>query len=128
VSVNITFNTAQLLAGAEEAFKPANHLLGGEFTKSITENQWGWPTEPSPRDIVDKGQLRQSQRLEMLQPTLAEHSWNTEYAMAVHEGAVFDDGHSMPARPWVRTTIRDYDFAEAFARLAQLEMRKRSPP
>lgn len=125
----IHFNTVQLIGAAEAAFKDANMLLGRQFQQSITANKWPWPNEPSPRDIVDTGQLRDSYADEPLSKTEHVHSWNTEYAMAVHEGAVFNDGHSMPGRPWVRTTLRDYDFAGAFSKLAQAELAKvKGPP
>lgn len=44
-------------------------------------------------------------------------TWDVEYSAAVHEGAVFTDGRSMPARPWTRTAMRDFDFEGVFAKL-----------
>jgi hypothetical protein len=123
----LTFNTAQLIAGAEAAWNPANQVLGREFQKRITANQWPWPTGDSPRDIVDTGQLRDSYQGDAETPTTYRHAWATEYALAVHEGAVLENGGVMPARPWVRVTLRDYDFAAAYSKLAEAEMRKRSP-
>lgn len=124
---DVTFNTAQLLAGAEAAWQPANQVLGRQFQKRITSNMWPWPTGDSPRDIVDVGQLRDSYEGDLESRTTYRHSWNTEYAMAVHEGARLKNGGVMPARPWVRVTLRDYDFADAYSKLASLEMRRRSP-
>lgn len=125
----VHFNTVQLLSAAEGAFKDANMILGRQFQQRITSNTWPWPTDPSPRDIVDKGQLRDSYADEAISRTEHEHSWNTEYAMAVHEGAVFKSGHSMPGRPWVRVTLRDFDFAAAFGKLAQSSLaRVKDPP
>lgn len=125
----VHFNTVQLLGAAQAAFKDANMLLGIELQKSITKNRWSWPNEPSPRDIIDKGQLRDSYSPTPMPPDMYEHSWGTEYAMAVHEGAVFKDGHSMPSRPWVSATLREYDFAGAYSKLAKLELAKvKDPP
>lgn len=124
---DVTFNTAQLLAGAEAAWQPANQVLGRQFQQRITSNIWSWPTGDSPRDIVDLGQLRDSYEGDLESPTTYRHSWNTEYAMAVHEGARLKNGGVMPARPWVRVTLRDYNFADAYSKLASLEMRRRSP-
>lgn len=160
----VKFNTTELLAGAEAAFKDANMILGREFQKRITSNTWQWPSEPSPRDIVDTGQLRDSYTPTALSKTEHEHAWNTEYAMAVHEGAVMEAAevsvkshwrtmHSvggreiaprstklaaytrqrgastMPARPWVRVTLREFDFAGAYGKLAQSELaRVKDPP
>lgn len=125
----VKFNTTMLLAGAESAFGDANMILGRELQKRITDNRWGWPTDPSPRDIVDKGQLRDSYTPTAISKTEHEHAWNTEYAMAVHEGVVFQGGRSMPARPWVRVTLREFDFADAYGKLAQSELaRVKDPP
>lgn len=127
----VTFNTTQLLAAADAAWGEANMVLGREFQKRITSNIWAWPRSPSPRDIVDQGQLRDSYTPTAITPTVFEHAWNTDYAMAVHEGAVYKDGagnavRAMPARKWVRVTLRDFKFADAYARLAQAEMERRT--
>lgn len=125
----VTFNTTQLLAAADAAWGEANMVLGREFQKRITSNMWAWPSSPSPRDIVDQGQLRDSYTPTSITPVVFEHAWNTEYAMAVHEGAVRKAGNTTvttPARPWVRVTLRDFKFADAYAKLAQAEMERRT--
>ena len=126
----VKFNTVQLVAAAESAWPEANMILGRQFQKRITANQWQWPTDPSPRDIVDTGQLRDSYTPTAISATEHEHAWNTEYAMAVHEGAVFKNRqYVMPARPWVRVTLRDFDFAEAYGKLASSALaRVQDPP
>lgn len=126
---DIKFNTVELVNAAEEAFQSTNEALGVQFTRRITGNIWDWPNAPSPRDVVDLGQLRDSYKgPNMLEPTLAEHSWPTEYAMAVHEGARFADGRSMPARPWTTRTIKEWDVGNAYARIARVLLRKKAPP
>lgn len=125
----VRFNTTQLLAAADAAWEDANLVLGREFQKRITANIWAWPTGQSPRDIVDKGQVRDSYTPRAITPTVHEHAWNAEHAMAVHEGAVRKTGNTTvttPARPWVRVTLRDFKFADAYARLAQAEMERRT--
>lgn len=127
----VRFNTTQLLAAADAAWVDANAILGREFQKRVTSNMWAWPSTPSPRDIVDQGQLRDSYTPQAITPVVFEHAWNTEYAMAVHEGAVYKDGEGnavrgMTARPWVRVTLRDFKFADAYAKLAQAEMERRT--
>lgn len=131
----IKFNTVQLLGAAEEAFKSVNEAAGVQFTRRITENRWEWPREPSPRDIVDLGQLRDSYKgPRMIEPTLAEHAWPVDYAMAVHEGANIKNAWgrgirvTLPARPWVTTTLKEWDFAAAYGKLARVLMQKRAPP
>lgn len=125
---DLTFNSAQLLDGAEAAFKDFNQVLGRQFQQRITDNIWPWPTGDSPRDIVDLGQLRDSYDLDEVGPTTFDHRWPTDYAMAVHEGAVRSGGSTTPARPWVRVTLREFDAQDAYAKLAEIEMRKRAPP
>lgn len=39
-------------------------------------------------------------------------SWNTRYAVYVHEGYTRNDGSIAPARPWVNTTIEEFEFIE----------------
>lgn len=159
----INFNSAALLDGAEAAFKDFNLVLGRQFQRRITDTIWPWPSGDSPRDIVDLGQLRDSYDMGEISPTEFQHEWDTEYAMAVHEGAVREAGTvnvkahwrkitkvgrnevaprsrmisahtrrtgqtTVPARPWVRVTLRGFNSAAAFARLAAEEMRKRTPP
>lgn len=126
----VKFNTVELLAAAEGAFQQTNEILGREFQKRITDNRWSWPSGDSPRDIVDTGQLRDSYTPTRISPTVYEHAWNTEYAMAVHEGAVFKSRqYVMPARPWVRVTLREVDVADTYSKFAQAELAKvKDPP
>lgn len=121
----LTFNTVEIVGAAESVWDDANKLLGREFQKRITSNIWAWPHGESPRDIVDLGQLRDSYDPQPITPTVYQHPWATEYALAVHEGARRKTA-SLPARPWVRVTLREYDFADAYAKLAAAEMRKRT--
>ncbi len=105
-----------------EAFRETMMLMGVEFTKAITSDIWGWPDGAS-RDIVDTGRLRDSYQLVINQPTVAQHIWSTEYAAAVHEGAVLKNGGMLTARPWTKIGLRDNDFAEVFARIVAQKMR-----
>lgn len=49
----------------EQAFREACLLLGRAFTQAISSPTWQW-TDGENRDIVDTGQLRQSQNLDFL--------------------------------------------------------------
>jgi hypothetical protein len=42
-----------------------------------------------------------------------------EYAMAVHEGATFRNGTTMPGRPWTEEPVNDGVLEDAFQRLAR---------
>ena len=46
-----------------EAWDDFSAYLGRRFTKEISDEKWDWPRDPSPRDIVDTGNLRRSLRI-----------------------------------------------------------------
>lgn len=116
---DLDWNGDEIVEALSEPFHQANEVLGREFAKEITANKWDWPSAPTPRDIVDTGELRRSYAGERASETEHDHSWNVDYAMAVHEGAVFKGGHTLPGRPWVRVTLREVDVADIYARLAR---------
>lgn len=93
---------------AQAAFKEANEVFGRDAAKAITDKQWGWPTDPSPRDIVDTGQLRGS-----YEPSASsndyEHSWGMEYAAANHNGAILKNGGVLAARPWTKEPLSKFE-------------------
>ena len=63
----------------------------------------------SPRNIVDRGTLRQSFHYSSPNPYALEAKWSAQYATAVHEGARLRNGTILPARPWtdaVRGTVQ----------------------
>lgn len=123
--VSMNFNSARLVEGLYEAWPEVNELLSTQFTKNISRNIWPWPKGKSPRDIVDKGHLRSSYKGRLLTRDVYEHSWTAEYAMAVHEGAVINNAFGrgirviLPARPWVRVTLREYNVARAYGVIAK---------
>lgn len=119
---DITWNGPRILDALSEPFHQANETLGRKFTKEIGAPKWSWPTEPSPRDIVDTGELRRSYAGERESPVEHSHSWNLDYAMAVHEGAKFKDGHTMPARPWTKEPINSGKLERNFEKLAGPEL------
>lgn len=104
----LKLNEADVLSAARAAFKEANERFAVESTEEITANKWDWPTGKSPRDIVDTGQLRGSYQADA-QPDQYQNSWDVEYAAAVHNGAVFKNGHSMPARPWTKQPLDNFE-------------------
>lgn len=118
-----------------EAWDDFSAYLGRRFTNEISAEKWEWPREPTPRDIVDTGNLRRSLRITRgLGKELETYfDWTAPYAAVVHDGAVFKstdaegNARSMPARPWTRPVL--YDRA-ALARYFQarfaLAMRRRA--
>ena len=121
---DLDWNGDRIVAALSEPFHQANEVLGREFAKEITANKWLWPNEPSPRDIVDTGELRRSYAGERASPTDHDHSWNVDYAMAVHEGYVLKNGTRMPGRPWTKEPLENGTLEKAFEKLAQAELGK----
>lgn len=120
-SVTVELKEAALVSAFEDAFVEANEALEPQFTREITRAKWYWPSEPSPRDIVDDGILRQSY---VATPgrTQYDHGWTVDYALPVHEGALFGasaEGNptgGFPGRPWTREPIKR--FLSVFQKLA----------
>lgn len=119
-----------------EAWDDFSAYVARRFTAEITAEKWDWPREPSPRDIVDTGNLRKSLRIERTPGQLETHfNWTAPYAAVVHDGAVFKatdsegNARSMPARPWTRPVLYDRAKLQAYfrARFA-LAMRRRREP
>lgn len=103
-NVTLDLNDAEIVEAFEDAFVSANEALEPQFTREITASKWNWPNNPSPRDIVDDGILRQSYEATPGR-TVFDHSWNVDYAVAVHEGAVRAEGPDFPARPWTEAPL-----------------------
>lgn len=112
----IDWNVPRIVRNVEQAFQETAELLGVKFTQTITSNIWNW-TDGSTRDIVDTGQLRDSQTLDWQGRHTAIFSWNTSYAAAVHHGAVLRNGGSMPARPWTTFGMNEFDVLGTFIRI-----------
>jgi hypothetical protein len=91
--------------------------LFGRYQASFNPSAWNWPRETqrrvgkagSPRNIVDRGTLRQSGTYTFPDAFSMEARWSANYATAVHEGARLRNGTILPARPWtdaVRGTVQ----------------------
>jgi hypothetical protein len=119
-----------------EAWDDFSAYLGRRFTAEITAEKWDWPRDPSPRDIVDTGNLRRSLRITRgVNPQQLEtyFDWTAPYAATVHDGAVFratdaeGNARTMTARPWTRPVLYDRETLTRYfqARFA-LAMRRRA--
>ena len=99
-----------------EAWERFSAHVDSELTRHITEPKWPWPRGENPRDIVDTGDLRDSQTM-AIDPSpgvmVTKYRWSVPYAAAVHDGAVFKatdaegNPRTMTARPWTREVIKD---------------------
>lgn len=118
-----------------EAWDDFSAYLGRRFTKEISDEKWDWPREPTPRDIVDTGNLRRSLRITrgLSQELETYFDWTAPYAAVVHDGAVFKatdaegNARSMPARPWTRPVLYDRGtLTRMFQARFALAMRRRA--
>ena len=120
------FDKAVKIALAQTAGK-----LGAEFTKQISDVKWDWTPDVTtirkngaevtrPRDIVDLGNLRSSQRRENVSSTAVEWTWHVDYSAVVHEGPKLKNGGTLPARPWTKDAEKEVkplkDFADRLRR------------
>jgi len=120
--VDLDWRGDALVGDLGEAFYQANEVLGRSFQREITASKWQWPSQPSPRDIVDTGNLRQAYAGERTQDgrnPAYDHAWNVEYAMAVHEGARLKNGTVLPGRPWTKAPLKNGVLEKAFEKLAR---------
>lgn len=91
---------------AHEAIRKTGDYLEQRFVEELSDPKWAWPSEPSPRDIVDSGRLRASMQ-RVSRPGSETFSWPLEYATQVHEGAVLTNGTGLPARPWTKEPLKE---------------------
>jgi hypothetical protein len=108
VSYQLNFDTGDAKQAAQQAFRDTALILAGQLTQAISDPSWDWPTQPSPRDIVDTGRLRSSQTVDFLGDMEVEYSWPVEYAEYVHEGVALSNGAVLPARPWIDKTLEQH--------------------
>lgn len=93
-------------AAVRAAMKRTGDWLEQRLTEEISDAKWNWPTQPSPRDIVDSGRLRASMQRES-RPGREAFSWPVSYAVQAHEGAILVNGRRLPARPWTRQPLAE---------------------
>ena len=103
-----------------KAFEKTCVELGDKMTEIIEAPGFYSPPFPSGRDIVDTGELRDSQEIAFPSPVTAQIRYPTHYALYVHEGYTLRNGRRQPARPWTTDAVEEYDLAQGFVR--QLEL------
>jgi len=114
VKFDVNWNVAHFAQDFQDSFQETMEILGMKFTQAISSNIWDWP-DGGTRDIVDTGQLRDSQQLIYTGPINAQFNWTAEYAAAVHQGATFKNGRVMRGRPWTEYTMNNFDVLETFS-------------
>lgn len=115
---------SQLNDVINKAFDVAIEAQAEDFQAAIAADAWEWPrpTERtngdvvfSPRDIVDTGKLYDSLTIAR-NGNAAEFTWDTDYAMAVHDGATLKNGTELPARPWTDLGLQQSTAVEVMQR------------
>jgi hypothetical protein len=115
---------------ATEAFGEMVGEFAQEINFQIEDTKWNWPRETvrknggvvgSPRDIVDKGELKNSQFIEDVSDVYKVIGYTADHAALVHEGYQIErnDGTvtDVPARPFIDTAIEDYNPIEAYSEI-----------
>ena len=99
VSDNVTNKLIHLEGALGGIFTKAMDWAEDDFRREIEAEKWGWPRETkrrsgptvgSPRDIVDLGGLRNSQKRENISEDHTAFVWTggegKAYALEVHDG------------------------------------------
>lgn len=84
--------------------------------------KWTYPTNPKIRDIIDKGNLRDSANVHMLPGGGFEITWEEDYSTEVHEGGTSPEGVRFPGRPWTRDPIKE--LPAMYAKLLKANLQK----
>jgi len=118
VQDEITNHLVKLEQGFDRIFDQAMDWAEDNFRREIESVKWDWPRETmrsngqsvgSPRDIVDTGGLRDSQKRKNQPSSVVEFSWTGGegkiYALEVHDGYTTKGGRRVPARPFTEDTI-----------------------
>jgi hypothetical protein len=118
-------NLSKLNAAIDGSFKTVVEAYADQCRIEIETEQWRWDGYTlrrngdlvgSPRDIVDEGELRDSQQDPVYGDGVAVIEWSADHAIDVHNG---EPGKA--ARPWTKTAAEETDFEGIMAR----ELRKR---
>lgn len=117
----IAISSALLIAACVRAFRRTMEDLGATY-KEVIEEVGAFPGFPSS-DIVDTGDLRDSQKMEWVGIAKARFSWDVPYALYVHEGYTLRSGGHQPGRPWTKEAHRRFKIRQAFIRNLNYELK-----
>jgi hypothetical protein len=114
----ITFafqSTAQEFADKNEEIISNARQWSGDF--GVTQRRSGQVVFGGYRNIVDLGNLRDSQNVSFLSPLKAQLTWdgngNTPAALQ-YFGWTTRTGKRVPGRPWVREALRETDLPNVY--------------
>jgi hypothetical protein len=102
--------------------------LANAFQELIEAKIYDWPNTTqrqngsvvsSPRNIVDTGEFKRSQRTERLGPTMFRFVWDAQYAAYIYYGYRTLSGSEMPGRDWIGPAL------DGLAKQFEAEVRRR---
>ncbi len=121
---------SRLNAKIDQAFQATVTGYTSQCRTEISTEKWVWDgtthrrsgeVAGSPRDIIDTGELFQSQQEPTFSGNTARIDWTAGHAAAVHEGSL-NRGKIIPGRPWTRTALEVFPVAEVFAEELRREL------
>ena len=101
--------------------------IGDEFQEQIEAADWYWPNKTkrqngkiagNPRNIVDTGELRDSQQGPSVGKGGLSQSfkWTAEHAALVKDGYITTTGRQVRGRDWIKTAMMAIPFSQFIAR------------
>lgn len=114
--INPQATKAALQAILIEALEVVVRDLASAFQNLIEANVYDWPNTTqrqngsvvtSPRDIVDTGAFKRSQRLERPNPHIFQFVWDAQYAAYIYYGYRALGGQTLPGRDWITPALDD---------------------
>lgn len=118
----ITFNGGAIKGAALRAFQFTMLELGETFQEVIEEV--GAFADFPQSDIVDTGDLRDSQVVEFPVSGAVKFDWPVEYAGYVHEGYTLQNGNTQPGRPWTKVGLSKFNVQMRYAENLNQELKK----
>ena len=115
--MQVSYNFSALNNRIAEAFDRMAVRVSDNFTDAIEADIYPWPRGESPRDIVDKHLLAESQQQAKVGRLEMEYSWPREgdVSLLIHEGAVLKNGTILPPRRWTQEAIARENPTEVLA-------------
>lgn len=118
----ITFNGGAIKGAALRAFQTTMIELGETFQEVIEEV--GAFSDFPQSDIVDTGDLRDSQQIKFPQPGSVAFDWPVDYAVFVHEGYTLQNGNEQAARPWIKVGLARFNVQMRYAENLNQELKR----
>ena len=113
-------------AKLEHAFTETVREYADQAREAFDKSEWGWnkvthrrngDVVSSPRNIVDSGELRDSQQEPQIVGLTARITWDSDHAAPVFLGAVYHQRScTLPARNLPLHTLQNMNFSEVFMR------------